>query len=99
MDEGHMSTIGKIFLKIINSVVYFDILNHFFISYSENKFGNNKFIFHHDIHREIYKRMLQEEEDTNAWLACKCYIITEGFQFMPFSLVRLRTFRLSTWVS
>ena len=28
-----------------------------------------------------------------------CYIITEGFRFMPLSLVRLRTFRLSTWVS
>ena len=29
----------------------------------------------------------------------KCYIIAEGFRFMPLSLVRLRTFRLSTWVS
>ena len=28
-----------------------------------------------------------------------CYIIAEGFRFMPLSLVRLRTFRLSTWVS
>ena len=27
-----------------------------------------------------------------------CYKITEGFQFMPLSLVRLRTCRLSTWV-
>ena len=29
----------------------------------------------------------------------KCYGIAEGFRFMPLSLVRLRTFRLSTWVS
>ena len=28
-----------------------------------------------------------------------CYIIAEGFRFMPLSLVRLRTFRLSAWVS
>ena len=28
----------------------------------------------------------------------RCYEIAEGFQFMPLSLVRLRTFRLSTWV-
>ena len=28
-----------------------------------------------------------------------CYGIAEGFRFMPLSLVRLRTFRLSTWVS
>ena len=27
-----------------------------------------------------------------------CYEIAEGFRLMPFSLVRLRTFRLSTWV-
>ena len=27
----------------------------------------------------------------------KCYEIAEGFRFMPLSLVRLRTFRLSTW--
>ena len=27
-----------------------------------------------------------------------CYEIAEGFRFMPLSLVRLRTFRLSTWV-
>ena len=25
--------------------------------------------------------------------------VAEGFRFMPLSLVRLRTFRLSTWVS
>ena len=29
----------------------------------------------------------------------QCYMIAEGFRFMPLSLVRLRTFRLSTWVS
>ena len=29
---------------------------------------------------------------------CLCYEIAEGFRFMPLSLVRLRTFRLSTWV-
>ena len=29
----------------------------------------------------------------------ECYKIAEGFRFMPLSLVRLRTFRLSTWVS
>ena len=28
-----------------------------------------------------------------------CYKIAEGFWFMPLSLVRLRTFQLSTWVS
>ena len=28
----------------------------------------------------------------------KCHEIAEGFRFMPLSLVRLRTFRLSTWV-
>ena len=28
-----------------------------------------------------------------------CYIIAEGFRFMLLSLVRLRTFWLSTWVS
>ena len=28
-----------------------------------------------------------------------CYIIAEGFRFMPLGLVRLGTFRLSTWVS
>ena len=28
-----------------------------------------------------------------------CNIIAEGFHFMPFGLVRLRTFRLSAWVT
>ena len=28
-----------------------------------------------------------------------CNIIAKGFWFMPLGLVRLRTFRLSTWVS
>ena len=28
-----------------------------------------------------------------------CNIIAEGFRFMPLDLVRLRTFRLSTWVN
>ena len=28
-----------------------------------------------------------------------CNIIAEGLQFMPLGLVRLRTFRLTTWVS
>ena len=28
-----------------------------------------------------------------------CNIMAEGFRFMPLSLVRQRTFRLSTWVS
>ena len=28
-----------------------------------------------------------------------CNIMAEGFRFMPLGLVRLRTFRLSTWVS
>ena len=28
-----------------------------------------------------------------------CYKKAEGFRFMPLNLVRLRTFRLSTWVS
>ena len=30
---------------------------------------------------------------------CYCNVMAKGFQFMPLSLVRLRTFRLSTWVS
>ena len=28
-----------------------------------------------------------------------CNIMAEGFRFMPLGLVRLRTFRLSAWVS
>ena len=28
-----------------------------------------------------------------------CNIMVEGFRFMPLGLVRLRTFRLSAWVS
>ena len=28
-----------------------------------------------------------------------CNIMTEGFRLMPLGLVRMRTFRLSTWVS
>ena len=32
------------------------------------------------------------------WLY-ECNIMAEGFRFMPLGLVRLRTFRLSTWVS
>ena len=28
-----------------------------------------------------------------------CNIMAEGFRLMPLGLVRLRTFRLSTWVS
>ena len=28
-----------------------------------------------------------------------CNVMAEGFQLMPLGLVRLRTFRLSTWVS
>ena len=28
-----------------------------------------------------------------------CNIMAEGFPFMPLGLVRLRTFRLSAWVS
>ena len=41
---------------------------------------------------------LQPEEITSKGtrVPCVCYIITEGFRFMPLSLVRLRTFRLST---
>ena len=33
----------------------------------------------------------------NGWCNL-CYEIAEGFRFMPLSLVRMRTFRLSTWV-
>ena len=29
----------------------------------------------------------------------KCNIMAEGFRFMPLGLVRLRTFRLSSWVT
>ena len=40
---------------------------------------------------------------SQIWISCiilsDCDIIAEGFRFMPLSLVRLRTFRLSTWVS
>ena len=32
-------------------------------------------------------------------MVCSCTIMAEGFRFMPLGLVRLRTFRLSTWVS
>ena len=29
---------------------------------------------------------------------CKCNLIVDGFQFMPLGIVRLRAFRISTWV-
>ena len=29
----------------------------------------------------------------------ECNIMAEGFRFMPLGLVRLRTFRLSAWVT
>ena len=29
----------------------------------------------------------------------RCNVMAKGFRFMPLSLVRLKTFRLSTWVS
>ena len=37
----------------------------------------------------------------SMWLSSQalCNIMAEGFRFMPLSLVRLRTFWLSTWVS
>ena len=41
-----------------------------------------------------------EERSFGAHLtSLMCYIIAEGFRFMPLSLARLRTFRLSSWVS
>ena len=36
-----------------------------------------------------------DSENTND---NNCYIIAEGFRFMPLSLVRLGTFRLGAWV-
>ena len=45
----------------------------------------------------IYIYIRISEECVNVWI--KCYKIAEGFRFMPLSLVRLRNFRLSTWVS
>ena len=30
---------------------------------------------------------------------CRCNIMAEGFRFMPLGLVKLRTFRLSAWVT
>ena len=42
---------------------------------------------------------LEKAQRKSLWLSSKCYIIAEGFRFMPLSLVRLRTFRLGTWVS
>ena len=35
--------------------------------------------------------------DINRQIMCK--IIADGFRFMPLGLVRLRTFRLSAWVT
>ena len=49
----------------------------------ENLLGNPPKVTHEQISRII----------------SKCYKIDEGFRFMPLSLVRLRTFRLNTWVS
>ena len=37
-----------------------------------------------------------DRSNKRKWL---CNVMAEGFRFMPLSLVRLRAFRLSTWVS
>ena len=51
---------------------------------------------------------LNKEEEDYTLGKDRCYIIAEGFFFilsffvlyiLPFGLVRLRTFRLSAWVS
>ena len=43
-----------------------------------------------NITKLIFSRLLKPQ---------KCNVIAKGFRFMPLSLVRLRTFRLSTLVS
>ena len=47
-----------------------------------------------DCQMELIER--QADMDTKSQ---ECNIIAEGFRFMPLGLVRLRTFRRSTWVS
>ena len=52
--------------------------------------------------RVCIKRKSRANFDTLIYiylLRDTCNIIAEGFRFMLLGLVRLRTFRLSTWVS
>ena len=53
MAWGCMSatSVGNIcFLRnLINGAVYQDVLDHFLVPYTEVKFGNNEFIFQHDL--------------------------------------------------
>ena len=44
-------------------------------------------------------KISQNTEKSPGDLLSLCNIMAKGFRFMPLSLVRLRTFRLSTWVS
>ena len=44
----------------------------------------------------LWKQIKTDLRKTNVIM---CNIMAEGFRFMPLGLVRLRTFRLSTWVS
>ena len=50
---GYMSATGAgkgcFFERSINTSVYQDVLDHFFIPYILNKFGDIEFIFQHDL--------------------------------------------------
>ena len=59
--------------RSIYATVYQDVLDYFFIPYTEDKFGEKRGIFQFDLaqHSTIYKRMVPREEGISSWLARK----------------------------
>ena len=63
--------IGKIYFlkRSLDTPVYQDVLNHFLISYIEDKFGNNEFIFQHDF------VPLDSVKSTEEWFKRKTILV------------------------
>ena len=86
------------------STFYFDRLNEGFSSNSKQTTNitiKSKF---HEIFHFICQRLADQYEEKcvpvyDIKRVSMCNIMVEGFRFRPLGLVRLRTFRLSTWVS
>ena len=63
--------------------------------------GFNKFKHVNKINKRtvFLANTLSLEVELDVENLVKCNIMVEGFRFMPLGLVRLRTFRLSAWVT
>ena len=66
-------------------------------------FARDKFQMHRRSRKYRHVTILSNQVPETIWFILTpsyfCYIIAEGFRFMPLSLVRLRTIRLSAWFS